>query len=183
MERFLSVEDLAHITGWRPFTIYKKSAAGRIPGRVKIGHSLRFKESEIEAWLRGETKSKETNSAEALSADAKFTPSWRDRTFQNWTVNLDNLTLYCPRYGYDIDLEKCTDSAQILDWIFHLLNKAWVTEESMIELLLLIKSILDPQGNFCSLGVEQGPLPPSKLKPLLRENINRWILEHGHNSG
>ena len=54
MERFLSVDDLARITGWRPFTIYKKSAAGQIPGRVKIGHSLRFKQSEIEAWLKAQ---------------------------------------------------------------------------------------------------------------------------------
>jgi len=56
MERFLTVEDLARITGWRPFTIYKKSAKGEIPGRVKIGHSLRFKQSEIEAWLKTQAR-------------------------------------------------------------------------------------------------------------------------------
>ena len=111
------------------------------------------------------------------------TKVWRDRTFLNWTVNAENLTLYWPRYGYEIDLEKCSDSAQILDWIFHLLRKSWMTEESMIELLLLIKSILDPQRNFCSFGVEQGPLPSAKLQSLLRENINRWILAHMHNNG
>lgn len=51
MDILLSVEDLAHITGWRPFTIYKKAAAGQIPGRIKLGRSLRFRRSEVEAWL------------------------------------------------------------------------------------------------------------------------------------
>ena len=54
MERLLSVKDLAHLTGWSPLTIYNKSLAGLIPGKVKLGTSLRFKESEIEKWLKGE---------------------------------------------------------------------------------------------------------------------------------
>ncbi len=128
-----------------------------------------------------------------MSTTAKIAPSmrvlgsrqtmiWRDRTFRNWTVNPENLTVYCPSYSYEIDLKTCSDSAQILDWIFQLLTKAWMTEESMTEFLLLIMSILDPQRNFCSLGVEQGPLPSSKLKTVLRKNINGWILEHSHNN-
>ncbi len=54
MDRLLSVEDLAYLTGWRPFTIYKKAAAGEIPGRIKLGKtSLRFRESKINEWLSG----------------------------------------------------------------------------------------------------------------------------------
>ena len=54
MDRLLSVEELAYLTGWRPFTIYKKSAAGEIPGRMKLGKtSLRFRESKIREWLSG----------------------------------------------------------------------------------------------------------------------------------
>lgn len=52
MERLLSVQHVAELTGWSPFTIYKKAAAGEIPGRVTIGkRSLRFKQSEVLAWL------------------------------------------------------------------------------------------------------------------------------------
>lgn len=51
MDKLLSVEQLATLTGWRPFTIYKKSAAGEIPGKVKLGRSLRFRESAVAAWL------------------------------------------------------------------------------------------------------------------------------------
>ena len=51
-QRLLSVHDVSDLTGWSPLTIYKKSAAGEIPGRVKLGkHSLRFRESDIETWL------------------------------------------------------------------------------------------------------------------------------------
>jgi excisionase family DNA binding protein len=50
--QLLSVQDLARLTGWSQFTIYKKSAAGEIPGRLKIGkNSLRFRASEVEKWL------------------------------------------------------------------------------------------------------------------------------------
>ena len=52
MERLLNVDDLAGLTKWRPFTVYKKAAAGLIPGRVKLGNSLRFKESEVKRWLK-----------------------------------------------------------------------------------------------------------------------------------
>ena len=50
-DKLLSARDLANLTGWSLLTIYKKSSAGQIPGRVKLGHSLRFRESEVEAWL------------------------------------------------------------------------------------------------------------------------------------
>ena len=55
-ERLLSVHDLSEITGWSPLTIYKKAASGEIPGRIKLGFSLRFKESEIEAWLKAQAR-------------------------------------------------------------------------------------------------------------------------------
>jgi len=54
MEKLLTVKDLCEASQLRPITIYKRSAAGRIPGRVKLGVALRFKRSEIEKWLSGE---------------------------------------------------------------------------------------------------------------------------------
>jgi len=55
MERLLSVQNVAELTGWSPLTIYKKTAAGEIPGRVRIGkRTVRFKQSEVLAWLLGE---------------------------------------------------------------------------------------------------------------------------------
>ena len=51
-DQLLSVQDVARLTGWSPFTVYKKSASGEIPGRLKIGkNSLRFRASQVEKWL------------------------------------------------------------------------------------------------------------------------------------
>jgi len=54
-ERLLSVKTLSDLTGWSPFTVYRKSRKGEIPGRVKLGSSLRFRESEIDIWLKDKT--------------------------------------------------------------------------------------------------------------------------------
>ena len=64
-DRLLSVHDLSDLTGWSPFTIYRKSSSGEIPGRIKLGKSsLRFRESEIRDWLsKAETTSKEGRDA------------------------------------------------------------------------------------------------------------------------
>ncbi len=60
LERLISVREVSDLTGWHPITIYKKGMAGEIPGRIKIGRrSIRFRESEIEEWLRKGTDSNE----------------------------------------------------------------------------------------------------------------------------
>ncbi len=58
-ERLLSVQALSDLTGWSPFTVYRKSRNGEIPGRVKLGSSLRFRESEIDTWLKEKTATEE----------------------------------------------------------------------------------------------------------------------------
>jgi len=51
-DRLLLVRDLVFLTGWAPMTIYRKGSLGEIPGKVKLGkRSIRFKESEVKAWL------------------------------------------------------------------------------------------------------------------------------------
>ena len=51
-DRLLKVHGVSDLTGWSPFTVYRKSRRGEIPGRIKLGTSLRFRESEIQAWLK-----------------------------------------------------------------------------------------------------------------------------------
>jgi len=79
-DRLLSVHDVSDLTGWSPLTIYKKSAAGEIPGRTKLGkHSLRFRESEVKEWLgsphpnsmKGEGKTRENSKTEGVGAHDK----------------------------------------------------------------------------------------------------------------
>jgi excisionase family DNA binding protein len=50
-ERLLTVEEVASLTGWHYMTVYRKGLAGKIPGRVKLDNSVRFKESKINEWL------------------------------------------------------------------------------------------------------------------------------------
>lgn len=54
------------------------------------------------------------------------------------TLRKDNLTLEIQdggSYLYHIDLEECTDSAGVLDWIFQVLNKDFMTPDLMFAIL------------------------------------------------
>ena len=53
-EQLLSAGEVARRVGWNLVTVYTKAKAGQIPGVVRLGKSLRFRESVIESWLRGE---------------------------------------------------------------------------------------------------------------------------------
>ena len=58
MEKFYSVRDVSEATGWERPTVYKKAARGEIPGRTKLGASLRFRKTAIEKWLLGGAKNR-----------------------------------------------------------------------------------------------------------------------------
>jgi excisionase family DNA binding protein len=49
-ERLISVQELCDRTGWDPVTVFDLADNGKIPGAV-WGRTLRFKQTEIEAWL------------------------------------------------------------------------------------------------------------------------------------
>ena len=50
-ERLISWKQVCDLTRWDPMTVFDKADSGEIPGAV-WGTTLRFKEEEIEAWLR-----------------------------------------------------------------------------------------------------------------------------------
>ena len=53
-QRLISVLEVAYRANLHPATIYRKALRGEIPGLVRLGRTVRFKESDIEAWLKGE---------------------------------------------------------------------------------------------------------------------------------
>jgi excisionase family DNA binding protein len=53
-ERLVSALEMAYRAGLHPATIYRKAAKGEIPGLVKLGKTVRFKESAVQSWLKGE---------------------------------------------------------------------------------------------------------------------------------
>jgi excisionase family DNA binding protein len=52
MTRLLTVEEVSRLTGWRPATIRQKVWRRELP-YVKLGRSVRFKESEISHLIEG----------------------------------------------------------------------------------------------------------------------------------
>lgn len=62
-----------------------------------------------------------------------------------WTV--------APGYRYEVDLELCTSSAQVLDWICQVARKEWSGRDRVIAgLVTALDDVLNPQARLCSCG-------------------------------
>ncbi len=57
-------------------------------------------------------------------------------------------------FSYEVDLERCNNCAEILDWTAQLSKKNWTTASDIGYLIEALDDILDLQGNFCSGGEE-----------------------------
>lgn len=85
---------------------------------------------------------------------------YRD-AFKNWEYNPGNLTLvYKPvknqrGYAYEIDLEKCNTSAQVLDNIIQVSGKTWMPVEDVGRLVRCLYYLLNPQATLCSYGEDK----------------------------
>ena len=64
---------------------------------------------------------------------------------------------------YEIDLLSITTSAAALDWISQINGKIWGTPKVVGDLVRLLDAVLDLQGNYCSGGLERGPVDVSQL--------------------
>lgn len=77
-----------------------------------------------------------------------------------WKYVKSNLTLvYAPRdrhWHYEVDLERCNTSAQMLDWIFQLRTKRedLVSAEDIGHFVAALDDLLNPQANICSFGTD-----------------------------
>jgi hypothetical protein len=97
-----------------------------------------------------------------------------------WRFDQTNLSLvYCNddpdndfriyggrRFVYDIDLEACCNSSQILDRIFQVSVHAWATPECLGCLVMALDDILYPQQNICSFGLNKSYTHEELLKQL-----------------
>jgi hypothetical protein len=62
------------------------------------------------------------------------------------------------RVDYEIDLERCRTSAQVLDWIAQVAGKAWAWPDLIGCLCYAFEAVFDLQATFCGMGVERGPV-------------------------
>lgn len=87
-----------------------------------------------------------------------------------WKYQESNLTLNLTvRPWYEIDLERCNTSAQVLDWIIQIAKKRWATPEIIADLAKILDRCLDIQKNICSTGVNR------------KFNAKKWLLsDAGH---
>jgi hypothetical protein len=96
----------------------------------------------------------------------------------HWKYNPDNLTLEFDKivdghpFNYYVDLERCTNSAQILDWIFQVKGKPWCSDEDIADLLRAFDDLMRlVQSKVCSEGKDK----EFDFKKHLIEHVNPII--------
>jgi hypothetical protein len=68
-----------------------------------------------------------------------------------WKYRADVFSLDNETQGYEVDLDTCTDSAQILNWVFQASSKEWSNEAS-VDLIEAFRDIFNRQANVCPGG-------------------------------
>jgi len=58
-----------------------------------------------------------------------------------------------PEYAYEVALEECASSAEMLDWIMQVANKTWADDEVVAGLVRALNEVLRPQGTLCANGL------------------------------
>ena len=89
-----------------------------------------------------------------------------------WTFDRDRLVLDLfnaeGRWVYDVNLEHCRTSAQVLDWIVQVSKKTWASDAILADLVRKLDDILNLQGSLCSFGTERGPIKVEKILRAVR---------------
>src|SRR6266850_8563237 len=74
-----------------------------------------------------------------------------------WQFDARLLTLtHIDDSWYEIDLETLDTSARMLDLIFQITSKTWVSREDAGHLIEALRALLSLQANLCSFGYERG---------------------------
>lgn len=87
--------------------------------------------------------------------------------FGRWQLNESNLTLLrtgdsLSGGGYEVDLERCRTSAEVLDWIVQIHRKCW-GPDAVSDLVSAFSFLLKPQQTMCGCGIEHGPIDVKAL--------------------
>lgn len=70
----------------------------------------------------------------------------------HWTFNVEQRVLVHNATGYEIDLDRMSSTAEVLDWICQVAKKRWCSHEGVGELVSMLMLILNPQDGMCSWG-------------------------------
>lgn len=80
-----------------------------------------------------------------------------------WEYDPKVYVLRLERNGYEVDLERMRNSAQILDWIMQVNGKRWAGPLVIAWLVEAVDDILRPQANYCSFGCDAGDRDPLEI--------------------
>jgi len=79
-----------------------------------------------------------------------------------WRYDARLLSLTHTARRYEVDLEQCNTSAEILDWLCQVSQRSWCSREDAGYLLAALDALLDPQAHVCSGGIEGSGFSASK---------------------
>lgn len=81
--------------------------------------------------------------------DAVIPPS----DWGSWHLDTTAWVLYSdPPHPYEVDLERCLTSAQMLDHIMQVAGKTWADDATIAGLVRALDDVLRPQASLCSFG-------------------------------
>lgn len=100
--------------------------------------------------------------SELLDAVSKRDKEWPrgSRPWGNWRYGSSARVLVHEQSGYEVDVENCTTSARVLDWIAQVAKKRWASAEDVGMLVYALNELLLLQETLCSMGHERGPKTP-----------------------
>ncbi|CAN5309009.1 hypothetical protein BH24ACT7_BH24ACT7_24140 [soil metagenome] len=96
------------------------------------------------------------------------------RLWGPWRLEPDLRLLVTRSGNYEIDLDDCTSSARLLDWICQIADKEWCDDQTLAGLVRALIEILHPQENLCSWGDDRR-LSLARLIELVAESHQRFV--------
>jgi hypothetical protein len=114
-----------------------------------------------------------------MARELKLTPASKVETrlwhgdWGPWRLDPETRVLYPVwPYRYEVDLDACTTSAEVLDWIIQVAQKGWASAEHggngpehnpdgwtddaiLAGLVRALDDVLHPQANLCSFGASK----------------------------
>ena len=120
-----------------------------------MAHEEQFFPVDLEKILSGEY---------CAFKDWREHPQWHD-----WHLDVEHLVLVNP--NYEIDLERCRTSAEVLDWIFQFSSKAYASYLDIAGLVDAFGSVLNPQSTLCSFG------QPKRITDM-RAVVDKYVADH-----
>lgn len=72
------------------------------------------------------------------------------RKWGNWKLQKDGSLQLQTNTSRWIDLRRCVDSAEILDWIFHYQGR--LSAQDLADMVQALEDVLEPRTNYCGNG-------------------------------